>query len=207
MDFYFSPFACSFAGHVLIREANLPVSTIPVSLSRKQTADGTDFFTVTRKGLVPVLRFDDGHVLTESSAILQVLAEMAPQAGYLPERGTRACHEVLEWLSFVSTEIHKHCLYPIFLKDAPEECKAWALELLPRKLALAASRLAHQPYLAAGRFTIADAYLGWALMLCEQARIGLPQEAALQDYWQRLRARPAFAECMALEQRLYREYA
>lgn len=78
------------------------------------------------------------------------------------------------------------CLYPIFLKDAPEECRTWALEL---------------------RVSVADAYLGWALMLCERARIGRPQEGALQDYWQRLRARPALAECMALEQRLYREYA
>lgn len=207
MDFFFSPLACSLAGHVLIREHQLDIRLVPVSLQRKTTADGQDLHELTAKAQVPVLRFDDGRVLTENSAILQVLADMAPASGLLPPRDTAAGQATLEWLSFVSTELHKLCLYPIFQREAPDANKTWCRELLPRKLAFAASQLAHHPWLAGDIFTIADAYFGWVLMLSQHAGFKLDQQPALQAYWQRLLARPAFAQCLAEEQSLYKHYA
>jgi len=210
MDYFFSPLACSLAGHVLIREQALPIRTVPVSLQRKTTAEGLDFHAIAPKGQVPVLRFNEGRVLTENSAILQVLADLAPAAGLLPPRETPAGQATLEGLSFVSTELHKLCLYPLFQREVPDTVKAWCQALLPRKLAIVATQLAQQPWLAGERFTIADAYLGWALMLSQHAGVKLsddPALHALQDYWQRLLARPAFAATLAEEQALFKQYA
>ena len=98
----------------------------------------------TPQGQVPVLRFDDGRLLTENSAVLQALARKASTEGapgLLPEAGTRAHDETLEWLSFIGTEIHKQCLYPMFQRDAPGEVKAWSRSRLPGKLRTVASRL------------------------------------------------------------------
>lgn len=208
MELYYSPFACSFASHVLVQEAKLDVRLIPVSLLRKQLADGTDYHAVSPKGQVPALRFGDGTLLTEGVAVLQVLADLAPQHAYLPPRGTQAYYQAMEWLGFVATELHKQCLYAIFTATAPEASRQWALELLPRKLAVAARRLDEQPWLGGQHFNVADAYFAWVLMLCERLEIDLRQEslAPLNDYWHRLKQRPAVAQCMAEEAASYLQY-
>ena len=207
MDYFFSPLACSFAGHLLIREHALAIRTIPVSLQRKVTAEGQDFHAVSAKAHVPVLRFDDGRVLTENGAILQVLADLVPAACLLPPRDTPAGQATLEWLGFVATELHKLCLYPIFQREAPDAVKSWSRALLPRRLGIAADHLADRTWLAGDDFTIADALFGWALMIAQHAGFRLADAPALQEYRQRLMARPAFAACMAEERALFREWA
>lgn len=208
MELYYSPFACSFASHVLVREAGLDVHMVAVSLQRKQLADGSDFHAIAPKGQVPALRFDDGTVLTENVAVLQVLADLAPGHGYLPARGSRACYEAMEWLAFVATELHKQCLYAIFTKTSPEEARQWALQLLPQKLAIAARRLQEHAFLGGEAFGVADAYFAWVLLLCERLEIDLSQGALtpLQGYWLRLKQRPAVAHCMADEAASYLQY-
>lgn len=210
MDLYYAPLACSFACHMLIREAGLAVKLIPVALSRKQLDTGADYLHIAPKGQVPVLRFDDGRLLTENSAVLQALARRAAaegHAGYLPTPGTVAHDEVLEWLSFISTEVHKLCLYPLFQRDAPDAVKEWAQGLLAGKLLTVAHRVAQQPFLVGTHFTVADAYLAWALMLCEQSGVGFQGVQGLGTYWAQIKARPAFGECLAHEGRLYKTLA
>lgn len=206
MDYFFSPMACSFAGHVLIREAGLPIELRPVSLLRKQTEDGRAFEDVSAKSQVPVLCFDDGRILTENSAVLQVLADMSPGRGYLPERSNPEGQSTLEWLNFVASELHKHCMYPIFTKGVPAEVQAWSKANLQKKLAFVTNHFAHRQYLAGDAFTIADAYLGWALMLTLRGGLWTPQEGLLA-YWNRLVERPAFTEAMEIEEALFKHYA
>lgn len=210
MDLYYAPLACSFASHLLIRETGLAVNLIPVALSRKQLDTGADYFTIAPQGQVPVLRFDDGRLLTENSAVLQALARHAAvvgHTGYMPPPGTAAHDETLEWLSFISTELHKLCLYPLFQPAAPDAAKEWCQGRLAGKLQTVATRLAQRPYLAGDQFTVADCYLAWALMLCEQSGVGFQGVQGLGAYWAQTKARPAFGECLAHERRLYRSLA
>ena len=207
MEYYYAPLACSLAGHVVIREAGLPIELVAVSLVRKQDTQGRSLLEVSTKNQVPVLRFDDGRVLTELAVILQVLADMAPERDYLPPRSTLAGQRALEWLNFVATELHKHCLYPMFQKDTPSEVKAWAKHNLAGKLAIAADHLRRHDYLAGDRFSIADAYLGWVLMLSSRAGVDLAGAGPLFSYWANLSRRPAFRECLELEATLYKSLA
>ena len=46
----------------------------------KKTASGRDFWEVNPKGYVPALEIEPGEVLTEGPAIVQYLADQAPQA-------------------------------------------------------------------------------------------------------------------------------
>lgn len=205
MDYYFSPLACSLAGHVIIREAQLPVRRVPVSLVHGQAADGQTLRELNPKALVPVLRLADGRLLTENIAVLTALADMAPGQGYLPSRDSAAGLATLEWLSFTATELHKLCLYPMLQREAPDAVKTWCRGQLPGRLAVAAERLRQQPWLAGEHFTIADAYFGWALMLSQAAGIDLATWPSLQQAWQRLLDRPAFAQSLADEEDLYRQ--
>ncbi|WP_286746871.1 hypothetical protein [Aquabacterium sp. UBA2148] len=206
MDYFFSPMACSFAGHVIILEASLPIKMQPVSLLRKQTSDGLAFEAISTKSQVPVLRFDDGRILTENSVVLQVLAEMAPEFGHLPARSSPNGQATLEWLSFVASELHKHCLYPIFTKGVPAEVQAWAKVNLGTKLAFVSKHLSHTPYLAGKAFSVADAYFGWALMLTLRGGLWEPK-GDLLAYWVRLLERPAFIAAMKNEEELFNQFA
>jgi glutathione S-transferase len=207
MDYYYAPLACSLAGHIVIREADLPIKLIPVSLVRKQDAEGRSLEAVSPKNQVPVLRFDDGRILTELSVILQVLADMAPERGYLQPRSTLVGQHTLEWLNFIATELHKQCLYPMFQRGTPAEVMAWAKQRLAGKLAIAAEHLGRHHYLAGEHFSVADAYLGWVLMLSSRAGADIAGPGPLGSYWARLSARPAFAECLELEAELYKSFA
>lgn len=207
MDYYYSPMACSLVGHALIREAGLPVKCIPVSLRTGQAADGSRLGELNAKTLVPVLRLADGRLLSENFAVLSAIADLAPGRGYLPPRDSVAGLATLEWLSFTATEIHKLCLYPIFQRNAPDAVRSWSRERLAERLAVAAARLGEQPWLAGDQFTLADAYLGWALMLCPNAGVSLEPWPPLQQAWQRWLERPAFAQTVAEERQLFPQHA
>lgn len=198
MQLYFSPFACSLASHVTAREAGLPLELVPVSLSTKRTARGEDFLAVTPKGQVPALRLDDGTVLTEGPAVLQYLAERSPGSGLLPPPGSAERYRVLEWVGWVSTEVHKACFALLFDPASPPEAKAFGRTALDRKLAWLAGTLGDRTVLVGDRFTIADAYLGWALALSRRIGVALPP--AVARYLEGIAAREAFVAAVAAEE-------
>lgn len=197
MELYYSPFACSLASHITLREAGLDADLVAVRLATKETSAGRSLLDVSKKGQVPTLRRDDGSILTENQVVLQYLAEKNPAAQLLPPPGSEDRYRVLEWMSFVATELHKACLATMFNAEAPPEAKAWARTMLDRKLAHAAADIGDREFLAAGRFTIADAYFTWALALCAVAGIPLPAE--LQRYAARMKERPAVRTALKAE--------
>ena len=199
MQLYFSPFACSLATHIAAREAGLDLALTAVTLLTKRTAAGDDYLAVAPKGQVPVLRLDDGSLMSEGPAILQYVADTTPSARLLPPVGTRERYEALEWLNYVGTEIHKQCFYPMFSPEAPPEAKAWARSSLEKKLAHLESRLAGRSFVAGDHFTIADAYLTWALTLCTKIGVDLASYRALAGYLARMQARPAVQAAIAAE--------
>lgn len=199
MELYFSPFACSLASHITAREAGLDLGLTAVSISTKRTAGGDDYLAISPKGQVPALRLDDGSLLTEGAAVVQYLADRAPERGLLPPTGSAERYSVLEWLTFVTTEIHKLCFHPMFAPDAPDASKAWARGLLDRKIDQVEARLAGREFVATDAFTIADAYLTWALNLCEKVGVDLSSRPSTRSYLDRMRARPAVLEAIRFE--------
>lgn len=199
MQLYFAPFACSLASHITAHEAGLPLELSAVALATKRTAGGEDFRAIAPKGQVPALRLADGTILTENAAVLQYLADSAPAAGLLPPPGTADRYHVIEWLNYVGTEIHKGCFYAMFAPSAPPEAKTWARGLLDERLAFVDSQLAGKSFLVGDHFTIADAYLSWALLLAQRVGVDFAARPALGAYLSRIQARPAVQRAIAAE--------
>jgi glutathione S-transferase len=199
MQLFYSPFACSLASHITAREAGLNIDLIAVTLATKRTADGGDFLAVAPKGQVPALRIESGAVLTEGPSVLQYLADAAPASGLLPALGSEERYRVVEWVNYVGTEVHKLCFYLMFAPDSPAEAKAWGRALLDKKLAYINGQLAGRPFLVGERFTIADAYLTWALTLCQKIGVSLDGLAAIGAYLTAMHARPAVQAAIAAE--------
>jgi glutathione S-transferase len=196
MELYISPLSCSLAARVVAREAGIPLTLHQVEVHTKTLTDtGADYRAIAPFGQVPALRLDDGTLLTELSAILQYLADLRPESALLPVAGVDRYH-VLAQLGFVATELHKKLLWPLFNHGVPDAVRAFARASAPRVFDHVAQHLAH----AGDSFTIADAYLIWALHLARLA--GLDPSAdrpSLADYIKRHRARDSVRELFAEE--------
>jgi len=198
MKLYYYPGACSMAVHIALRETGIPFDLDKVDLAKHQTANGEDFYKINPKGYVPALRLDDGQVLTEDAVLLQYIADQKPQSGLAPKAGTMERYRVMEWLNFISSEIHK-TLGALFNPKITPEWKDNQVALFGRRCDFLVKALGSKPYLMGDKFTIADAYLftilGWANLF----KLDMGKWPALQSYAVRIAARPAVKEAMKAE--------
>ena len=190
MKLYYSPGACSLASHIALLEAGIPFAADRVDMRTRQTSDGRDFSTVNPNGYVPALEIDNGEVLSEGQAILQYLADLKPSAQLAPPAGTMPRYRLIEWLSFISSELHKG-FGPLLRPGGAEDAKAAAREKLGLRLSYVARHLASRQYLVGEHFTVADAYLYTVLTWTRIAGIELSSWPVLAAYRERVAKRPA----------------
>src|SRR5262245_20942519 len=101
MKLYFTPGYCSLAVHIALREAG-----VDFSLEKVDPA-APEFRKINQRAYVPVLELDDGSRHTEAAALLQHVGDLAPATGLMPAVGSRERFQVLQWLTFISSELHK----------------------------------------------------------------------------------------------------
>ncbi len=198
MKLYYTPGACSMAPHIVLRESGTPAELEKVDLSEKKTADGKDYLQINPKGSVPALELDDGQVLTEVAVLVQYIADQKPEAGLAPGPGTLERYRLMEWLNFVSSEVHKS-FGPLFNPQAAPEWKEAQIKLLGRRFDYLSKRLEGNQYLMGDAFTVADAYLFTVVNWTRFAKIDLGKWPVLQEYMARVSARPGVQEAMKEE--------
>jgi glutathione S-transferase len=198
MQLYYSPGACSLASHITLREAGLPVDLRKADTKTKKLEDGSDYFAVNSKGAVPALRLDDGQILTEGPAILQYLADQKPESKLAPKAGTLERYRLLEWLNFITSEVHKS-FSPLFNPAADPAVKQYTTQNLEKKFDWINKQLAGKQYLTGDQFTIADAYLFVVANWSNFVGIDLGGWPALKAFQDRVAARPKVQEALAAE--------
>lgn len=190
MKLFYSPGACPLSVHITLCELDLPFTLAKVDLGSKKLEDGSDYLAINPKGYVPALQLDDGQLLTEVPAIVTYLAELKPAAGLLPPPATLERARVMEWLTYIGTELHKSCS-PMFRPAASADWKAAALANLERRLGYTNDVLANNDYLTGSHYTVADAYLFVVLSWSGKIGVDLTPWPALVRFQERVGARPA----------------
>jgi len=149
MKLYYSPGACSLAGHIALNEADMKFDLVKVDLKGHKLEDGRSFRDINPKGYVPALELDDGELLTETVAILALIADRYPA---LMAPGQYGRYRLLEMLAYIATEIHK-TFHPLFdpkaseaeKKKAGEGGKPWILSARSTSLSAASSESLASP--------------------------------------------------------------
>jgi glutathione S-transferase len=203
MDLYFSPMACSVASRIALYEAGArDVGFIEVDPKTKRTLDGTntDYRKIYPLGLVPLLRLDDGTLLSENAAILQYIAGRYPAAKLAPAEETGRAR-LQQWLCFIGTELHKGLFIPLFDQKAPEGTRAHTLQKSESRLQYLNDYLDGREYLLE-RFSVADAYLYTILNWTVPTRVDLTGRPAIKS--ESLQARPSIAKAFLEEMGLYK---
>jgi glutathione S-transferase len=198
MKLYFAPAYCSLAVHIALREAGLPFDLVQVDTVAGRTAAGDDYRAINPRGYVPALELDDGSRHTEAAALLQYVGDLAPASGLMPSGG-RERFEVLQWLTFISSELHKGFSPWLFHKETADSTRKAVKEKLQLRFADLDARLAGRTWLVGERFTVADAYafaiMSWASMV-GMSLAGYPNVVGWLD---RVRARPQVRAALRAE--------
>jgi glutathione S-transferase len=186
---YFSPAACSLSPHIALKESGLAFDAQQVDLKTKQLKSGGDFLAVNPKGQVPSLRLPNGDILTEGAAIVQWIADQAPQANLAPANGTLARYKLQEWLNYVATELHKG-FNPLFNPATPDAYKAIVKENLIKKFEYLNGHFAQNKFLMGETFSVADGYCFTCLNWANFTGLDLKPFPNVQTYMARVAARP-----------------
>lgn len=198
MKLYYGAGSCSLSPHIVLMESGLAFDAVAVNLRTHQLSDGSDYYRISPKGYVPLLVLDNGQTLSEGAAIVQYIADQAPQKALAPANGTWERYKLQEWLNFISTELHKG-FSPLFNPQMPEEAKALARTKLLDRFQWVDEQLATRSFLMGPAFCVADAYLftvsGWGTFV----GVDLSGFSHLGAFLQRMRERPAVQAALKAE--------
>ena len=197
MKLYYFQSACSQASNIALREAGLQFDLVKVDHHTKKAADGLDLNEVNPKGYVPALTLDNGETLTENICVLMYIGDRNPSARLIPASGMER-YRLIEWLAFISSEIHKS-FTPLLRKETPEETRQHYLGYLSKRFDYLQRALGSRTFLTGEQFTVADCYLFVVLRWCSYVKLDLGKWPELKRYVDRIHARPHVQEALRAE--------
>ena len=161
-----------------------------------------DFIAANPAGALPAI-VDDGVVMSESVAIMQYLGARYGPTPLAPAAADATFPAYLQYLIYGEASLSAF-LNPLigtkFL--APDDQKAnftagICRTIFGRRVGALAGRLGEHSYLAGEAFTAADISVSYALTLGETLGLDADYPAEIVNYWERMKARPAFRAAAA----------
>jgi glutathione S-transferase len=198
MKLYYTPGACSFAPHIILRETKLPFTLERIDLATRKTERGANYFSVNAKGMVPVLEFAEGERLTEGPVIVQYLCDKAGRADLMPAAGSLARYRVMEWQNYIGAELHKS-FATLFNPSIDSTSKAVLVEILRKRFEWVSAQLKGRASLTGDTFTGADAYLFTVSQWPKFVGFDIGDLTDLQAYLHRIAAMPAVQQALKAE--------
>lgn len=196
-----APMACSLASRLALQEAGLPHEVVVVHTTRGEQKTEA-YLRINPRGKVPALETAQG-VITESTAILPYIADLAPDKGLMPAPGSFERAQAQAWLSYLSSTVHAAyggLLRPDFaaVREACHAQLVTALETID-------AQLEGREYLL-DRFSVCDLYL-LVFSLWRAIAGPLPPLPNLDAFQMRVLARPGIGPTIGEEMRLRAEAA
>ncbi len=200
MKLYYVPGTSSLAPHIVLREAGRRFDLERVDLATGRTASGADYLSINPRGTVPALQLDGpgSEILTEGPAILQYIADLAPETRLVPASGTFARYHLQSWLNFIATELHQQ-LEMLGSAATPGTYADHVRSGIADRFHYLNTVLATRGHLMGEAFTVADAYLFVVLQWCDRAGVDLGAWPHVDDFERRVAQRPTVQTAMAAE--------
>ena len=152
----------AFCVEAALAEAGEPYEFRTISLDKNEQKSPA-FLAINPSGKIPALRLPSGEIVTETAALLLIVAERHPKAALLPPMGTLERAQAIRWVAFMASEIYPMVEivdYPE--RFAPEGKQAEALRLKARdrvrERILTVERVIAGPWLLPSGFSAADIY-------------------------------------------------
>jgi glutathione S-transferase len=201
-----APMACSLASRFALAETGL-AHEIVVVRTRAGEHLTEAYGRINPRRKVPALETGEG-VLTESSAILPYIADLAPERGLLPTAPFGRA-QVQSWVGYLASTVHPAfagAMFPERFTTEPASAQgvgAKYLETLGAALSGIDAHLAGRTFLL-DELSIADLYLTVFLLWRQGPAMAgrLPDLPNLDAFQQRMLARPAIAATLGDDMKL-----
>lgn len=193
MNLFYANGTISIAPAIALLEAGLNHTLTRVDFA---SADQTkpEYLAINPKGRVPALVLDDGTVLSETGALLDYIAAMAPDAGLLPATPQDAAHmrSVMYYLASTMHVAHAHKMRGSRWADKPEshaDMRAKVAETMTACAAFVEAECLRGDYVCGDTFTIADPYLFVVCNWLEGDEVRVSDFPQIKAYMARMDAR------------------
>src|SRR5579862_9606052 len=94
MQLYYMKGACSLASYISLNEAGVKFDAVEIDHKTHKSRTGEDLSKINGKNYVPVLRLDNGEILTENVAVLSYIGDLNPDAKLAPPRSEEHTSEL-----------------------------------------------------------------------------------------------------------------
>jgi glutathione S-transferase len=201
MKLYHMPGACSLADLIVLGWVGAPHDIVPMTID---SIKSPDYLAINPGGNVPLLVHDD-FVLTENVAILGYLADLYPQAQLAGDGSARGRAEVMRWLAFLNSDVHK-AFKPLFSpsrfleqRDLDEQLADNARRHIRHYLERIDAALDSREWLT-GQRSIADPYLYVVLRWAQAKGVAMAGLDALAAFHARLSLDPVVRAALLAEE-------
>ena len=163
LKLYYAPGTISIAVAIALEEAGLAYEPIKVDFgSAAQTKP--DYLAINPKGRVPALVTQNGTILTETGALLDYIAALAPEAGLIPSDPEDAAHmrSVMYYMASTMHVAHAHKMRGSRWADQQsswEDMQAKVPETVAASAAFVQSDCLRGGYVMGDSFSLADPYV------------------------------------------------
>ena len=168
----------------------LGVEYEPVALSGED-APGPSTWSAIRSGAGVDL--DDGATLFESTAIVLAVADLYPEAGLIGPLGSPLRVQVYAWSIMAMTELEPAAVNARFVSDVSDEYRAGQRRRFGEAASSLDGPLGEHEFLLGDALTAADIVVGGVLAVGDHAGVLDAAPDRVGAYFERLRARPAYA--------------
>ncbi len=185
LTFYTNPMSRGRMVRWMLEETGEPYETVVLDYGPPMKS--AEYLALNPMGKVPTL-VHDGKVITEVAAICTYLAQAFPEKALM----ARDSASFYRWMFFGAGPLEQAVVNASFgwVPQGPQEARRTGYGSLETVVATLTDHLAKNDYIADGRFTAADVYLGsqvgWGL-----AFKSIPANDTLAAYWARLEPRAA----------------
>ncbi len=200
MRLYFAPGTISVAVAIALKEAGLTTELVRLSFQEGDQMK-PDYLAINPKGRVPTLEVS-GEYLTETGALLDYVAALAPGAGLVPDAPLDAAHMrgVMYYLASTMHVNHAHKMRGHRWADSAEshaDMKAKVPETMRASAAYVEAHCLRGDYVMGDQFSIADPYLFICCNWLEGDGVDISEFPAISAFLTRMRARPSVQAVIA----------
>ena len=200
MKLYYAKGTIAIATAIALHEAGLDFEPVRLDF-RAGEQTGPEYQSINPKGRVPALVTDQG-ILTETGAILDYIADIAPAAGLRPSDAYEAA-KMREAMCYIASTMHvNHAHKMRGHRWASEESsfadmKAKSVQTMTESAAHVEDHVLQGPYVLGETFSLADPYLYVACNWLEGDGVTVADYPKITAFIEAMRGRASVAQVIA----------
>jgi len=200
MKLYYAKGTIAIATAIALHEAGLDFEPVRLDF-RAGEQTGPEYQAINPKGRVPALVTDQG-ILTETGAILDYIADIAPAAGLCPS-GPYEAAKMREAMCYLASTMHvNHAHKMRSHRWASEESsfadmKAKSVQTMTESATHVENHMLQGPYVLGETFSLADPYLYVACNWLEGDGVTVADYPKITAFIEAMRGRASVAQVIA----------